>query len=282
MKYRHSFHAGNFADVLKHVVLFSILKSLQTKPAPFFHLDTHSGRGRYKLEPGAATAGEFFSGFAKLRNVPSLPSPLDEYVALIEQLGADSPGAPLSHYAGSPLIAAHLLRPEDRAAFFELGITEAEKLRIALRSFHNISVQCADGYTALRSQLPPRERRGMVLIDPAYEVQEEEFPLILDALQEGYKRWATGIYAIWYPIKQRSVVARFHEQLKASGIRKILAIELCLYPDDSRVSLNGCGMIVINPPWQLGQTMNAALPVLHRLLGGQPRTTSTCTWLVPE
>lgn len=282
MKYRHSFHAGNFADVLKHVVLLAILKSLRAKPAPFFYLDTHAGRGRYKLEVDAATASEFSSGFAKMRTAGPLPAPLDEYVALIERLGTDTPGAALDYYAGSPLIAAELLRPEDRAVLFELGMTEAEKLRVTMRSYRDVAVQCADGYSALRSQLPPHERRGLVLIDPAYELQDEEFPLTVAALQEGYKRWATGIYAIWYPIKRRAAIAHFHEQLKATGIRKILIVELCLYPDDSRVSLNGCGMAIVNPPWQLDRTMAAVLPVLHRILGGQPQTAAECFWLVPE
>lgn len=281
MKYRHSFHAGNFADAVKHVALIAILDALRSKSAPFFYLDTHAGRGRYKLDADASTSGEFAAGFARLRSLNSVSTVLNEYVSLIERIGS-SPDGTLQHYAGSPLIAAHLLRPEDRAVLFELGITEAEKLRITLRDFHNVSIQNADGYTALRSQLPPRERRGLVLIDPAYELQDEEFPLVVAALQEGYKRWATGVYAIWYPIKRRAAIARFHELLKATGIRKILCAELQLYRDDSRVSLNGCGMIIINPPWQLDTTLATALSVLHQTLGGQPDTSGQCFWLVPE
>jgi 23S rRNA (adenine2030-N6)-methyltransferase len=280
LKYRHSFHAGNFADTVKHLVLCAILKSLTAKPAPFFFLDTHAGRGRYKVSPDNT---EFAAGFGKLREQPDLPAPIAEYVALLESIGAASGrDSPLQFYAGSPLIAAHMMRPEDRAVLFELGIAEAEKLRETMQPFRNVSVQCADGYSAVRSQLPPRERRGLVLIDPPYELQEKEFPLVIAALSEAHKRWASGIFAIWYPIKRRPAVLRWQETLKETGIRKILCVQLHLYPDDSRIGLNGCGMIVVNPPWQLDRTLHEALPALHRLLGGQPRTSGECFWLVPE
>ncbi len=299
MNYRHGFHAGNFADTVKHVILIAILRALQKKPAPFFYLDTHSGRGRYRFAvPTEAESGphapskitdrwpanaEFAAGFERLRRRSSLPDPIADYVALIESLGdAPAPGAPLRFYAGSPLIAARLLRSNDRAVLFELGMAEAEKLRATMRSFKNVAVHCADGYAALRSQLPPRERRGLVLIDPAYELQEREFPLVVAALRAGYARWATGIFAIWYPIKRRATVDLFHEQLRQTGIRKILCAELRLYPDDSRVSLNGCGVAIVNPPWQLDRTLQNALPALHEALGGQPGTSADCFWLVPE
>lgn len=280
MKYRHSFHAGNFADTVKHLVLLALLRSLERKAAPFFYLETHAGRGRYKL---AADNSEFAAGFARLRAQAHSAPLIGEYIGLIERLDpAAQTGAALQSYAGSPLIAAELLRPDDRAVFFELASAEAEHLREALRPYRNVTVQNADGYTALRSQLPPRERRGLVLIDPAYEVQEQEFPRVVTALLEAHRRWAGGVYAVWYPIKRRETIQRFHAQLQQSGLRKILCAQLCLYPDDSRVSLNGCGMMVVNPPWQLDTTLNATLPELHRLLGGQPQTAAECFWLVPE
>ncbi len=280
MKYRHSFHAGNFADTVKHLVLLTTLKSLARKSAPFFYLDTHAGRGRYKL---TTDSGEYAAGFGRLRGQAGLPPLVAEYVNLIEHLaGAQNTVAPLPSYAGSPLIAASLLRAEDRGVLFEIGNDEAQRLREQMHPWRNISVQCGDGYQAVRSQLPPRERRGMVLIDPAYELQDGEFVPLLAALQEAHRRWAGGVFAVWYPIKQRTAIERWHAALKQTGIRRILCAQLYLHPDDSRVSLNGCGMIVINPPWQLDTTLQTALPALHRLLGGQAGTAAECFWLVPE
>jgi 23S rRNA (adenine2030-N6)-methyltransferase len=277
VKYRHSFHAGNFADTVKHLVLLALVKSLARKPAPFFYLETHAGRGRYKL---SADNAEFAAGFGRLRGQKSLPPLLAEYVALVEALGSD--GGALESYAGSPLLAANLLRAEDRAMLFELGTLEAEHLQDAVRPFHNVSVQCGDGYTGLRAQVPPRERRGMVLIDPAYELQDKEFPVLLKALTDAHRRWATGTYAIWYPIKRHASLLRFHEDVRQTGLRKILCAQLTLYPDDSRVSLNGCGMMIVNPPWQMDEMLTPELPVLHALLNPQPGTSAECFWLVPE
>jgi 23S rRNA (adenine2030-N6)-methyltransferase len=290
VKYRHGFHAGNFADAVKHLVLLAILKSLARKSTPFFYLDTHAGRGRYKL---TADSREYLDGFARLRGQAGLPALIAEYVEMIERLGNDGQGGDgqdearaasptLTSYPGSPLIATALMRPGDRAVLFELLADEAERLRMQVPARRNVTVQCGDGYTALRSQLPPRERRGLVLIDPAYELQEAEFTPLLTALQEGHRRWPSGIFAIWYPIKHRAPVQRLHAALERTGIRRIMCAQLCLHPDDSRVSLNGCGMIIINPPWQLDTQLQAALPVLHRQLGGQPRTGAGCFWLAPE
>jgi 23S rRNA (adenine2030-N6)-methyltransferase len=278
VKYRHSFHAGNFADTLKHLVLLALLKSLARKPAPFFYLETHAGRGRYKLTPDNV---EFAGGFGRLRGHPSLPPLLAEYVALVERLGSPD-GSTLEFYAGSSLLAASLLRPDDRAMLFELGTVEAAHLQEAVHPYRNVSVQCADGYIGVRAQLPPRERRGMVLIDPAYELQDKEFPVVLKTLTEAHRRWANGTFAIWYPVKRHAGVQRFHEELRQTGIRKILCAQLGLYPDDSRVSLNGCGMILVNPPWQVEETLKTELPVLHSLLDAHPGTSGECFWLVPE
>jgi 23S rRNA (adenine2030-N6)-methyltransferase len=134
----------------------------------------------------------------------------------------------------------------------------------------------------VRAELPPPERRGLVLVDPAYEAQEAEFALVESALGEGHRRWATGVYAIWYPIKRRGPIEGFHDRLRASGVRRILCAELSLFAEDSRVSMNGCGMVIVNPPYQLEQALGEALPVLHATLGGRPGSRATCSWLVPE
>jgi 23S rRNA (adenine2030-N6)-methyltransferase len=207
---------------------------------------------------------------------------LREYVSLVRRLDAEAGGGALRHYPGSPLLASTQLRPQDRAVFVERNAAEAVALRHTLQGQRQVSVQTGDGYQALRSQLPPPERRGLVLIDPPYEAQEAEFGNILRALPEAHGRWPTGVYAVWYPIKRRSLVAKFHARVAGTGLRKILCAELCLYPDDSRVSLNGCGLLILNPTWQLDHTLAAALPALHRALGGRPGTRAECFWLVPE
>lgn len=282
VKYRHAHHAGNFADAVKHLVLVGLLAALERKDSPFLYLETHAGRGRYALPPPAERQdSEYAEGAGRLLALPERPATLATYLQIVERLGTDATGT-LRHYPGSPLIAATLLREADRAVLFEARAEEATALRLNLAGHANALVYHGDGYAALRAKLPPRERRGLVLIDPPYERQESEFDLVLGALREGIERWATGIYAIWYPIKRRAPVRDFHERLVQLGVRRILCAELCLYPDDSRVSLNGCGMIIVNPPWQTDVALQRALPDLHRALGARPGTSARCFWLVPE
>ncbi len=284
MKYRHRFHAGNFADVVKHLVLLELLTALRRKPAAFFVLDTHAGRGAYEFSsPDPGIQLEHQEGIGRLLQSAVAAPALEDYLALVRTLGGagDDPTA-LRSYPGSPLIIASQLREQDRAVFFELNAPEAMSLRGVLASHRNVSVHRADGYDALRSQLPPGERRGLVLIDPPYESPEAEFLRLQDALEEGLRRWATGIYALWYPIKRRAPVERFHARLRANAMRPTLCAELGIYPDDSRVSLNGCGVLIVNPPYQLGRTLGEALPALHSTLGGRPGTRAECFWLVPE
>ena len=284
MKYRHGFHAGNFADVVKHYVLLQVLRALRSKPAAFFVLETHAGRGRYELPPPESQPRpEYRDGVGRLLEAEPENAGVREYLALVRVLGGAHPGSPgLHRYPGSPLIIASQLREHDRAAFFELNAAAAAALQQSLHAYRNVSVQCANGYNALRSHLPPLERRGLVFIDPPYEPPEAEFTRVLDALREGWRRWASGIYALWHPIKRRGAIESFHSRLKATGIRRILCAELGIYPDDSRVSLNGCGMVIVNPPFRLKDSLEEALPALHAALGARPGTRAGCFWLVPE
>lgn len=293
MKYRHANHAGNFADVVKHFTLVEMLMALTQKTAPLFYMETHAGRGRYKLSTAeaqglvrdiAASGNEFLSGFGRLSAAAEVPAILVPYMDLARKLGTAADGAPEA-YPGSPLLAGALLRATDRAALFEIQNVEAQLLHAALEQTRfpaRVVVHAADGYAALRAQLPPRERRGLVLIDPAYEVQEKEFTQLLQALTDAHGRWPTGVYAIWYPIKRRAAIDAFHASLRDSGIRRILCAELCLFPDDSRVSLNGCGMLLVNPPWKLDAALEPGFTALHRLFGGLPGTAARVSWLVPE
>lgn len=270
--------------MVKHLAVLELLTALRRKSAAFFVLDTHAGRGAYDLSrPDSGIQLEHQAGIGRLLQSAAAAPALEDYLALVRTLGraGDDPTA-LRSYPGSPLIIVSQLREQDRAAFFELSAPEAISLRGVLASHRNVSVHCADGYEALRSHLPPPERRGLVLIDPSYESPEGEFSRLPETMKKGWRRWASGIYAIWYPIKRRAAVERFHARLRVSGIRRILCAELGMYPDDSRVSLNGCGMVIVNPPYQLERTLGAALPALHSALGGRPGTRAECFWLVPE
>jgi 23S rRNA (adenine2030-N6)-methyltransferase len=282
VKYRHAHHAGNFADAVKHLVLIELLDALKRKPAPFLYLETHAGRGEYPLPPPEVRPGsEFDLGFGRLlRAGTAQPASLVRYMDTVRQL---SEGARSPIYPGSPLIAASLLRPGDRAVFHERQGDEAAALRKLFNGRKGVSVHHGDGYAGLRSHLPPAERRGLVFIDPAYEEQEREFDTIRDALRDSLQRWATGVYAIWYPIKRLAPVRRFHEEVVSLGARRVLVAELCIYPPDSRaVSLNGCGVLVINTPWQVDEKLALALPALHRALDAKAGTSAGSRWLAGD
>jgi 23S rRNA (adenine2030-N6)-methyltransferase len=211
------------------------------------------------------------------------PESVADYLGLV-RAHADLEGAAATprSYPGSGRLAQLILRAQDRAVLCELERSEVGALRGAIGKDQRFLIVHGDGYAAIRAELPPRERRGLVLIDPAYESQVAELTQVEEALAEAHRRWATGIYAIWYPIKRREPIDAFHARLQASGVRRILCAELTLFAADSRVSLNGSGMIIVNPPFQLEDTLREALPALHSALGGKPGSRGACYWLVPE
>lgn len=278
MNYRHIFHAGNFADVFKHVVLSLLLKSLHKKETPFCYLDTHAGASRYDLSSAAAQKnGEYRDGIKRLWNSQPMPELVD-YLAAVRALNdADS----LRYYPGSPRVARFFLRPQDRAVLFELQPEECTQLKTEFAGDRQVLVQGQDGYAGLKALLPPKERRGLVLIDPPYE-SDKEFEQVIDGLRIAHARWDTGMYALWYPIKGRPPVERFHRMLVATGIRKILLAEFSPYPEDSGFRLNGCGMVVINPVWKLDETLHSVSSVLLERLRQHPAARAAVTWLVPE
>src|SRR5882724_6172908 len=241
MNYRHAFHAGNFADVFKHAILTGLLEALQTKQTPFCYFDTHAGAGRYDLRGDAARkTREHEDGVLRMLGATRLPASLHIYLNLVRAMNATSGPHDLAVYPGSPLIASLLLREHDRAVLCETQDDEAEKLKALFAGDARIGVHRRDGYAALAALLPPKERRGLVLIDPPFEAQEDEFRSIEAALAQAYARWPTGIYAIWYPIK--------------------------LHPDNSSLRLNGCGIVIINPPWKFERILEELLPVLREHL----------------
>ena len=218
MNYRHAFHAGNFADCMKHALLVWIVRALARKAAPFRVLDTHAGRGRYDLMAEAERTGEWRNGIARILGDP--PAPLADYVGLVGGLVGR-----LGLYPGSPLLVRALLREGDRLACCELQTDDAAALRLLFARDRQVAVHNRDGYAAVRALLPPLERRGLVLLDPPFE-QDAEWDLLLDALREGARRFAGGVYAAWYPIKGRAAARAFHDRVRDAGLRDVVAAEL--------------------------------------------------------
>jgi len=283
MNYRHAYHAGNFADVLKHVVLMMLVEHLKRKTAPFFYLDTHAGRGVYDLSDAQAQrSGEYKTGIGRLLDAPAdkLPSEVAAYVNLVRESAGKGSSA-ITAYPGSPVIVARLRRPTDRLVLVEKHAREAEILRGNVGRGRLVSVLEADGYASLKAHLPPRENRGLVLMDPPYE-SDLEFDQVLAGLELAHQRWPTGTFMIWYPLTQRAGPVRFHRDLERSGIRKILDVTLSVLPDDTQVGMQGSGLVIVNPPWQLDARLQEVLPQLHALLSPEHLGRTTVEWLVGE
>lgn len=279
LSYRHCFHAGNHADVLKHVVQSLIIESLKIKEKPFLYLDTHSGAGRYHLSgEHAERTGEYLEGIARIWQRNDIPEELAAYMDVVKAL---NPQGTLRYYPGSPLIARHLLREHDELNLSELHPSDFPLLRTEFSRDRRARVMREDGFQQLKSKLPPKSRRGFVLIDPPYELKSD-YQNVVQGIQEGYKRFATGTYALWYPVVLRQQIKRLVKGLEATGIRKILQIELGVRPDSDQRGMTASGMIVINPPWKLEQQMKAVLPWLHQVLVPEGTGHTSVEWIVPE
>ncbi|EGQ9892239.1 23S rRNA (adenine(2030)-N(6))-methyltransferase RlmJ [Vibrio cholerae] len=278
LSYRHSFHAGNHADVLKHIVQSLILNSLQQKEKPFVYHDTHSGVGRYDLtHEWSEKTGEYKQGIARVWQKDHIPAELDSYLDAIRQLNQ---GETLRYYPGSPRVARAHLREQDRMVLTELHPSDYPLLEQEFHRDRQVSIYKEDGFTRLKASLPPQERRGLVLIDPPYELAKE-YRDVVQAIAQSYKRWATGIYAIWYPVVNRCDIDDMVEGLQGLGIRKILQIELGVSPDTNERGMTASGMIVVNPPWTLESQMQTILPFLKQAIA--PATGHyKVEWVVPE
>lgn len=264
MNYRHIYHAGNFADVFKHVVLIALLESLLRKDKPYCYLETHAGVGRYNLTTKEALkTKEFVSGIKQiLKTDKRLPLEVQTYLDIIKKL---NPENPLHYYPGSPLIAYNFLRADDRMVLAELHPEDASTLKQEFFGNKNVAVHQTDGYQTLKAFLPPKENRGLVFIDPPYE-DSKEIERMGQALQNAIKHWRNGMYAIWYPIKEKRLIFNLKEQLKKLPVQEILLADLSIHPEDSAFGLNGSGMAIINPPWQLDARLNELLPWLWQVL----------------
>jgi len=265
MNYRHAFHAGNHADVFKHVVLLGLIEALKRKDTPFVVLDTHAGRGRYALHDNPARkTGEADAGVARVLGARTDSVAIRRYQDALRHC---NPDGGLRIYPGSPMLSAMALRADDRLVCYETQPDEARALAALFARDHRVHVQHGDGYAAIKALLPPKPRRGLVFIDPPYETQEAEFGAVLAALGEGLQRWPQGIFAVWFPIKQRRNLQRFLRAVAKLSAQDILLAELLIRPDDSPLRLNGSGMLLLNPPWKLDVEIAAALPQLAVELG---------------
>lgn len=279
LSYRHSFHAGNHADVLKHTVQSLILTAMKEKDKPFLYLDTHAGAGRYLLHSEhAERTGEYQEGIAKIWQRDDCPALLEPYLTVIRHYNRNGT---LRYYPGSPLIARQMLREQDRLHLTELHTSDYPLLKSEFQKDRRAEVLRADGYQQLKSQLPPLSRRGVILMDPPYELKSDYQDVVI-AIHEGYKRFATGVYALWYPVVLRQHVKRILAGLEKTGIRRILQIELAMRPDSDQRGMTASGMIVINPPWMLEQQMNELLPWLHQALVPSGIGHTLVRWVVPE
>lgn len=264
MNYRHAYHAGNFADVMKHALLALVIEHMKKKDKPFFLLDTHAGTGTTDLTGvEAQKTGEYMQGIARLLDAAAPHPLLAPYLDAVRALG----GTPLALYPGSPALMTHLARTEDRLAFCELHPEDAGTLHTNFRRDARVKTHEMDGYTALKAMLPPKERRGVILIDPPFE-QRDEYARLVEALAEAHRRFATGTYMIWYPLKDPAVAGEFLERLAAGGPPKTLALELQVMATDP-MRMTGSGMILVNPPFALTEKgadgKSAALSLLDWL-----------------
>lgn len=268
MNYRHVYHAGNFADVVKHVIMTALITSLSRKETPFCYIDTHAGIGYYDLfSDFAEKTKEYEGGIEKVIQHEDAPALVKRYLNCVHDINnklTHSKYASLRYYPGSPMIARHLIRPHDRIVACELHPEDYQTLKTTFSGDKQVAVHHLDGFLGLKAFLPPPEKRGLVLIDPPYE-DPDEFSRIVQSLPISLKRWENGIYAIWYPIKEKSQVERFYRTIQQTIHRDILAIELTIYPDIPS-HLNGCGLIIINPPWQFDATIDELLPWLWNTL----------------
>lgn len=270
LSYRHAFHAGNFADVLKHSVLTLVLDYMCRKEKGFYYIDSHSGAGMYQLtDEYAQKTGEYKDGIAKLINEQNLPEALQPYVDLIKELnptnGKDEENE-LDLYPGSPGIAKRFMRRQDSTHLFELHPTDIQHLNDFCYRWKKVFVKQSDGYQGILGLVPPPSRRGVVLIDPPYELKEDYHKAVTTIIK-AYKKFATGTYILWYPVVKREQVNSMEMAFINSDVKNLLQLEFCLSPDTDEYGMTGTGLFIVNPPWQLSKQMEEVLPYLKEKLG---------------
>ena len=279
LSYRHSYHAGNYADVLKHTVLIHILNYMKQKDKAFCYLDTHAGAGAYSLSSEQANkTQEYQQGIALLWQRDDLPPTVQDYVDQIKQA---NPTGELLNYPGSPMIAQQQLRAQDQLKLYELHNTEIDLLRENIKWDKRVETLHKDGFKHCLKKMPPQQRRGLVLIDPSYEIKTE-YEQVVQTLQQLYQRFATGTYALWYPMVDRERIDALEAAIKASTLKNVQLFELGQYPDSQEHGMSASGMIIVNPPWTLKTDMQTVLPYLAEHLGFDNHGHYRIEQLMPE
>lgn len=264
LSYRHGYHAGNFADVFKHVVLVACLEYLKRKPRPVSYIDTHAGAGRYALDSDfARKREEYADGIGRLWQRDGAPHSVARYLHHVAQ--ANGGAEQLAHYPGSPLLASMVLADQDPMTLFELHPRDAEALAEVMAGRPRLQVRPEDGLLGCIGMLPPPSRRGLLLVDPSYEVKTD-YQQVVTTLSHGYRRFATGVYALWYPVVERVRSEQLLAQLTATGIPRMECYEFGVAADSEAFGMTGCGMVLINPPFTLQGAMSEALPWLVQAL----------------
>ncbi|MCQ4272952.1 23S rRNA (adenine(2030)-N(6))-methyltransferase RlmJ [Pseudomonas kuykendallii] len=277
MNYRHAFHAGNHADVLKHLILARIIAALSRKEAPFAYVDSHAGIGLYDLQGDAASrTGEWLAGIGRLWDTP-MPAAMADYRATIAAL---NPAGTLRYYPGSPELARRLSRPQDHLQLNEKHPEDGRLLKENMAGDRRVAVHLGEGWHVPRALLPTREKRVLMLIDPPFE-KADELQRCAQALQEAIARMRQAIVAIWYPIKDERQLKRFYRDLQQSGAPKLLRVELLVHPADEAQRLNGSGLAIANPPWGLEEELRELLPWLAEHLA-QSEGGWRLDWLIEE
>jgi 23S rRNA (adenine2030-N6)-methyltransferase len=279
MNYRHAFHAGNHADVFKHIVLTRLIALMSRKEQPFAYLDTHAGLGLYDLRGDQATrTGEWLEGIARLWQATDRPALTDDYVRVINRLNTEGE---LRYYPGSPELARRLMRQQDRVLLNEKHPQDGQLLKENMKKDPRVAVHLGEGWHVPRALLPVTEKRAVMLIDPPFE-QLDELQRCAKAMKETITRMRQTVAAIWYPIKDDSrALKRFYQELTSSGAPKLLRVELLVHPLDTPQSLNGSGLVISNPPWGLEEELNELMPWLATLLG-QSQGGWKVDWLIAE
>ena len=282
MNYRHAYHAGNFADVVKHAVLCRVLVHLREKPAAFRVIDTHAGAGRYDLDgPEAGKTQEWRGGIDRLRRAELAPPVRALLAPYLDAVAALNPDGRLAAYPGSPALVQAWLRPQDRLIACELEPQTALALERQLAGDARAKAIAIDGWTALTAYVPPKERRGVVLVDPPFE-RPDEFVHLAEGLAAAHRKWPTGIYLLWYPIKDQAEIAAFAKSLARLGIAKMLRVELILPTAGPETGLRGSGLIAVSPPWTLHDELKVLLPALAEVMSRGATGAVTLDWLAGE
>lgn len=264
LSYRHGFHAGNYADVLKHTMLLQVLKLMHKKDKPMVYIDTHAGAGGYALsDEFAQKTGEYLEGIAKLWNADDLPEPLQQYIDDVKHF--NNGRSELELYPGSPSFVDMNMREKDRMVLHELHCSDFFTLNDQLAGDKHIKVLNKDGLNGLIAAVPPLERRGVILIDPSYEIKTD-YQDVAKAIIKAHKRFATGVYMLWYPVVNRKQTEEMLDMLKSSGIKRQLRIEQAIKPDCDEFGMTAAGLWIINPPWQLDKLAQQTLDCLHKHL----------------